>query len=1051
MTNSFIDNISDLRTLAISAASRIRVLGELGNPDQAPNLLLIESAAEALETAVVGTLSQNHFTEEDTDQIKVNASDAYKLYRVLPLGNQPIRNLELTLRKCTLAVIGDLSADAARELKDSGWPEVSSIGDSWGDKTWCTTIDVWLRLIRKDGWSDRDAVLEGVSNLRNLQSEFESSYLNDSEPQYAKENALKLIATYHLAKAAEILALYITNGEYEDSFNVQPALDMHFDKALRVISSTSFYYLESSVLLLQAAAAQLVKNSIWTVTRAVNSRVTGFVNELVNRGRGQNAIFDMLPPQRRALAEKGLLGSSRRAVVLSLPTSSGKTLIAQFRILQALNQFDKEEGWVAYLAPTRALVRQVTRRLRKDFSPLGINVEQVSPALEIDSFESDLLTNKSNESGFQVLVTTPEKLDLMLRQDWEQAIGRPLTLVVVDEAHGIQDYTRGLRLELLLATINSECKHAQFLLLTPFIKNAKEVAQWLGGDNSDDISLSLDWQPNDRVIGISSPIKGSPLNKKSFDYDLYFKSIHTSRNTLFIDDTLKITPKSDKKKTFSQVNCPKVIAAETAAFLSSRGPLIVMHQQPRWVWSLADCLKSYTSKTNSISKDVKLVQDYIRSEMGENFPLAELLEYKIGVHHGGLSDDSRTLMEWLFERGELDFLVATTTLAQGVNFPVAGVVMASNHYPLSGPMPLEDFWNIAGRAGRVDQGDIGVVAIAADNEDKARQLEGYVKEGVGELNSALIALVSEAIDLIDDLESIVYYRPEWSSFLQYLAHTYNELGSPDNFPDQIEKVLRGTYGFDRLRRSDKQNANRLLDGVRRYAGYLSGPKMPTKLVDSTGFSLQSIRSAMYESSQQGLNKDSWDPATLFVNESQELRKMMGVLLRVPELRENLEAATGGASPDGNKLASIIKAWVSGDSIPEIAKEYFSNGDKDLVESMTACGQSLYGKLTQTTAWGLGALLSITGGDLSDEEFHSLSNLASRVFYGVPNDEAIALRMLGVPRMAASALAQKLNSTSLPEMRQELADLDQKSWSKALGNREKGATYHRVWRILEGLE
>ena len=52
-----------------------------------------------------------------------------------------------------------------------------------------------------------------------------------------------------------------------------------------------------------------------------------------------------------------------------MPTSGGKTLLAEFKILQALNQFAADKGWVAYVAPTRALVSQITRRLRKDFGP----------------------------------------------------------------------------------------------------------------------------------------------------------------------------------------------------------------------------------------------------------------------------------------------------------------------------------------------------------------------------------------------------------------------------------------------------------------------------------------------------------------------------------------------------------------------------------------------------------------------------------------------------------------------------------------------------------
>ncbi|MCY4672257.1 MAG: DEAD/DEAH box helicase [Bacteroidetes bacterium] len=105
------------------------------------------------------------------------------------------------------------------------------------------------------------------------------------------------------------------------------------------------------------------------MTRAVNSRVSRFVDSVVSRER-RIPLFEMLPPQRRTLREQGLLGSGHRSVVVSLPTSSGKTFIAEFRILQALNQFDYEQGWGAYLAPTRTLVNQLTIRLRSDFAKI---------------------------------------------------------------------------------------------------------------------------------------------------------------------------------------------------------------------------------------------------------------------------------------------------------------------------------------------------------------------------------------------------------------------------------------------------------------------------------------------------------------------------------------------------------------------------------------------------------------------------------------------------------------------------------------------------------
>jgi len=203
----------------------------------------------------------------------------------------------------------------------------------------------------------------------------------------------------------------------------------------------------------------MVAGSLWWVARAVNSRVTRFVNS-VTRTQG---LFELLPPQRAALLEQGLLDSASRAVVVDLPTSGGKTVLAEFRVLQALNQFDADKGWVAYVAPTRALVAQITRRLRKDFGPIGINVEQLSSAVDVDVFESAIFSEQDHDR-FHVLVATPEKLQLVIRN---KSIERPLALIVMDEAHNIEDEDRGLRIELLLATIKRDCPTANFLLLMP--------------------------------------------------------------------------------------------------------------------------------------------------------------------------------------------------------------------------------------------------------------------------------------------------------------------------------------------------------------------------------------------------------------------------------------------------------------------------------------------------------------------------------------------------------------------------------------------------------
>lgn len=1053
MSHWLLDSIANKRNAALTEADRIQFYREMAGSEPDFDVDLIQESAEALELAVLD-LELDRLSEdiERRSLLRQAAADAFRLLRVLPIPEAPLNAGVHLLRASSLAVLGDRGPDAARWLRGLSdtdrWPRLPIDSKHWGIRCHATLTDIWLRLMRKHGWNDRDIVLEHVAALRDAQEQFERDYLRSFEPLPAKRSALELIAIYHLAKAADVLAHFITEGVVDGNYQVQQILDSHFDRAIAACDTARLIELETMARLLARAAAQMVENSIWTVTRAKRPSVTNFVRQLVSRGRGDRALFDVLPPQRRALAERGLLGSSHRAVVVSLPTSSGKTLIAQFRILEAINQFEDQKGWVAYLAPSRALVNQTFRQLRRDFQPLKIVVERVSPAMEIDGVEATVLKDTQPESQFRVLVATPEKFDLMLRQGWEQEIGRPLTLVVVDEAHTIQDSERGLKLELLLATINRECRDAQFLLLTPFIKNAREVARWLGGQSSDDISLGVDWQPNDRAIGIVSPVDAGPLTGRSHDYHLEFETVHTSRNTIVVDMPFKFDKDKTLATTLAKARDIGTLAAITARRLKDRGPVIAMHSRPDFVWKLAE--KISDGALGEISDDVQFVQQYVAAELGNSFPLVDLLSKRIGVHHGGLPEEVRMLMEWLFEKGDLDVLVATTTIAQGVNFPVSGVVMAATQYPYGDKMPPEDFWNIAGRAGRVSQEQMGIVALVAKDKQKALRQKKFIQENIGNLNSALIQLAQVASNELSDLGKIVYKHPEWSGFLQYLVHTYRQMGEPANFADQIEQVLRGTLGFEKLRASNSQIANRLLDGINGYVAYMTKKGQPLKLVDSTGFSLQSIGIVL--SNRGDLGPDSWDRERLFRADDRTLQDMMGILLQVPELRENLKAVLGGKASDGNKLALILKDWVNGEEIATIAERYFQEKGMNTTTAMTKCGQNLFGKLAQTSSWGLNALLAITASEMPDDERSRLANLPSQVFYGVSTDGAIALRLLGVPRRAAIRLAEHLNldeGVSLSTARQQIATLSENDWNTVLGG--SGSIYRRAWRVIEGSE
>lgn len=995
-------------------------------------------------------------TEEQVGQeLRETAASLFKLLRVMPLPEDPLKKAEQLISLSAWGILGDRGIDVARFLEENPWLDLELSSGDWRDRTYVTILDVWLRLFRKSGWDDLQSVQDGVVKLRDEQKVFELEYLNNNKTQLAWE----LVALYHLARAAEIVAVYTSQGEVDGHFDVKEQLESHFDRVISACSKVDLIHLETMARLLAKTAEQLINNCIWTITRAVSSNVGKFVKSLAHKDR-KKPIFEMFPPQRTTLREHGLLGAAHRALVINLPTSSGKTLIAEFRILQALNQFDNERGWVAYLAPTRALVNQVCSQLRRDFSDLGINVERVSPALEIDGFESSLLQDRDSKSAFGVLVTTPEKLDLMIRGGWEKKIGRPLTLVVVDEAHNLKQKGRGLRLELLIATINRDCKNAQFLLLTPFVENAGDIARWLSGDGGKDIHLSVDWRPNDLAIALSTP-RSNPSDKR--DFELVLQTVFTNKHTLTTPAELVLASDRPLGLTYKKVQDQIDLAAATAQALRKRGPVLILAGRPDWCWGLARRFKSTQKSPKADTEQVQIVKQFIAEEFGEDFELIDFIDKGVGLHHSGLSDECKTLIEWLVREGCIDVLVATTTIAQGINFPLSSVSIAHNKYYDSRrgmvDMPAEDFWNLVGRVGRAGQSDLGLVALAAPTPERASDLREFALYKACELSSSLVEMVLEALMAKDTLDlHHKFNEPEWSSFLQFLAHTYRQVDNIQTFTSQVDQILRGTLGFRTLRANHRAYSQKLIESVEAYARRISNK--PLALVDSTGFSWESINVSLMAINEVKISPEVWS-SDLFTKQNTDLSKLVGVMLKVPELREQLVSISGTKIPDSGRISAILSDWVNGASLPVLAETYFradnKQQDAEKTRAMTECCSKIFGKLIQTASWGLSAMQAMSTprelAQMSEAEQSSFRNIPARVFYGVNSDNAIAMRLLGVPRQAAAPLAESfqgsIDKVPLSQVRRLLVEDGEVRWTRALGT-DKGRTLFKVWKVLEAL-
>ncbi len=348
----------------------------------------------------------------------------------------------------------------------------------------------------------------------------------------------------------------------------------------------------------------------------------------------------------------------------------------------------------------------------------------------------------------------------------------------------------------------------------------------------------------------------------------------------------------------------------------------MLADSPATAWSIADDVAGGRVPDSEESKRIGLVQRFIQSEFSSEFKLTDLLAKGIGVHHGGLFPELRFLVEWLTEEGELDVLVSTMTLAQGVNFPVSSIVLATHYLyqPFQGnkPMAPEVFQNLAGRAGRLFQDTLGIVAFASPDRE-AEDIQRFVNQQAGELASALEQMVLDVLDRGWDLNltSLVRVDERWATFAQYLAHAYRQAGDLQSFVADSEKILRATWGYRRLQDSRHAAAEQLVDATRDYAESLEKMgKGVLSLVDTTGFSGETIMEILANREAIPDSPSEWSPSNLFSGPGETLQNLFGLLLDVREL--DLQSPGG---TERQRLAELVSDWVNGKSLDYLATTF----------------------------------------------------------------------------------------------------------------------------------
>ena len=1006
-------------------------------PPDSSRLTEIKRAIEVIELSLIEA-----FKSDDRERIKDYSLTAFKLYRISELPKNPVEKLKLMIKISCFGILGEKTVDVRRWLKDIEIPSTMNEKSTWAKKVFFGTGVAFLLNVRKNGWDDLEKSSEIIKELRKSQREYEQGYLkNDVElPHLA---ALELVALYHLAKAMDLFSMFIRTGyKPRKTYN---DINFHLDKSFEAVSSAGIAELGLIITWIRLATQSMIKNSIWWILTAINHNITKFVKHLASK-EAEKPLFELWPSQSKALLEEGLLDPAKRAVVIVMPTSGGKTLLAEFRILQTKQLYP--DSWIAYIVPTRALVNQITIKLREDLSPLGIKIESAVPAFELDPTEEELL---NEEDSFDVLITTQEKLDLLIRGEKLDSNNKPLGLVIVDEAHNIKNGERGLRTELLLATINREYQDVQFLLLSPFVPNIEELANWLDSERS--AKISIRWKPNEQLVGMFYP------EGRGRDWNLDLKPIYTSQPTIAIKEHLIFNRPNLINKTKSSLTKLE-ISSIMASILSVRKGVIVIARRKDHVSDIAKNVFALLPE-KEITYETNLVKKYIATEFGKDYLLYSLLNKGVAFHHAGVSVEMRYLLEWLMRKGDLKVMVATTTLAQGVNFPISSVVL--NDFKTGIPpkkMPIDEFWNIAGRAGRADQETLGIIALTSKTKENP-EIEGYVKQGVSDLMSYLEKIMTEALQSGDKLNFSLLARnnPEWSNFVQYLCHAYRQIGSHSKFIAETETLIKATFGYQRIAKKNPSLAHSIIEATVDYAQHIRkiDPQI-LYLVDQTGFSPDSIRDLRKDTKKLIFDIEDWSASGLFSTTSRYLKDIVGSLLNVPEL----DFTTARGKMEGSSLADILTKWVNGEPISNMAEmAVFMDDDRDKTKAITSCTEALT-NIINYASWGMGALEGLT---LKKEEVERLDKrtqleiqaIPAMIYFGVNTIEGVVMRNLGVPRSIANSLGEKFKQESGEELpsiikiRNWLRETDDRVWDRCIPPNSKlsGEGYRSIWRIING--
>ncbi len=407
----------------------------------------------------------------------------------------------------------------------------------------------------------------------------------------------------------------------------------------------------------------------------------------------EEGIESLYPPQAAAV-EAGLLDDE--SVVASVPTASGKTLVAELAMLSALER----GGTALYVVPLRALASEKQAEFER-WTDLGYEV-----GVSTGNYDADGEWLASRD----IIVATSEKVDSLVRNDapWID----DLACVVADEVHLVDDTERGPTLEVTLAKLRALNPGLQVVALSATVGNADDVARWLDAE-----LVESTWRPIDLKRGVHV---GSAIN--------------------FEDEGRR------------EVSVPpggRQTSALVADTVDEGGSALVFVNSRRNAESAADRLADVVAERLPDGERAELagVAAEIRddSDTETSADLADAVARGAAFHHAGLSPTQRSLVEDAFRDRLVRCIAATPTLAAGVNTPARRVIVRDwrrydGDYGGMKPLDVLEVHQMMGRAGRPGLDPYGEAVLTAKSTEEYEDLvERYVEAEPEPVRSKLAA------------------------------------------------------------------------------------------------------------------------------------------------------------------------------------------------------------------------------------------------------------------------------------------------------------------------